>query len=103
MSDSKLLEIKDGTAHDAQLTVLKGATIAGWPEERRKCPPSIQEYWNRRDEISKIEGILFKGEKIIVPQSQRRYDSAHTHRTLGRGKARVEHETSSSGPVRVNQ
>ena len=47
----------------------KGATKAGWPDEMRKCPHSIQEYWTHRDEISEIEGIFFKGEKIIVPQS----------------------------------
>ncbi|KAK7885968.1 hypothetical protein WMY93_025589 [Mugilogobius chulae] len=38
---------------------------------RRHCPPLAQEYWNHRDEISEAEGIMFKGEKIIVPQSLR--------------------------------
>lgn len=71
VSDRKLLEIKDATAQDAQLTALRRATQNGWPNERRKCPPSIQEYWNHRDEISEMEGILFKGEKIIVPLSLR--------------------------------
>uniref|UniRef100_A0A8C2F8L8 Reverse transcriptase/retrotransposon-derived protein RNase H-like domain-containing protein n=1 Tax=Cyprinus carpio TaxID=7962 RepID=A0A8C2F8L8_CYPCA len=59
VSDRKLLEIKDATAQDAQLTALRRATQNGWPNERRKCPPSIQEYWNHRDEISEMEGILF--------------------------------------------
>ncbi|XP_060769073.1 uncharacterized protein K02A2.6-like [Neoarius graeffei] len=71
VSDSKLLEIKDATAQDPQLTALKKATQNGWPDDRKKCLPSIQEYWNHRYEISEVEGILFKGEKIIAPLSLR--------------------------------
>lgn len=79
VSDSKLLEIKDASAQDVQLTRLRRATQNGWPDEKRKCPPSIQEYWNHRDEIYEMEGILFKGEKIIVPQSLRGGMIHHTH------------------------
>jgi hypothetical protein len=32
---------------------------------------TVVEYWNHRDEISELDGILFKGEKIIVPHTLR--------------------------------
>lgn len=31
----------------------------------------VVKYWNHRDEISALDGILFKGEKIIVPHTLR--------------------------------
>ncbi|KAK7938626.1 hypothetical protein WMY93_001952 [Mugilogobius chulae] len=71
VSDTKLQEIKTATALDTQLTILKQVTKSGWPDMRRHCPPLTQEYWNHRDEISEAEGIMFKGEKILVPQSLR--------------------------------
>ena len=43
----------------------------GWPAERRQAPPCICEYWNIRDEISAYDGILYRGERIIVPATLR--------------------------------
>lgn len=69
VSDSKLIEIQAATTQDAQLTVLKQVIQVGWPESRKKFPPSVAEYSNHRDEITEINGVLFKGEKIIVPHT----------------------------------
>ena len=71
VSDTRLTEIKHETAQDAQLAALRRATLTGWPDTRKQCPPSIQEYWNHREEISQMDGMLFKGERIIVPQKLR--------------------------------
>lgn len=71
VSDKRLAEIKETTSRDPQLAALKKATLDGWPDTRSQCPLNIQEYWNHRDEISEIDGILFKGEKIIIPSKLR--------------------------------
>lgn len=68
VSDTKLKEIQTETDKDKQLIQLKRTISEGWPEERKQCPPSIAEYWNYRDELSQINNILFKGEKIIIPE-----------------------------------
>ena len=49
VSNNKLLEIKEATAQDAHLIALNRAIKDGWPDEWRKCPSNIQEYWNHRD------------------------------------------------------
>ena len=46
--------------------------IHGWPNTKQEVPIDVRPYWNFRDEINEIEGILFKREKIIVPTSLRR-------------------------------
>lgn len=71
VSDEKLAEIREATKQDSQLTALKRIIHTGWPETRRSCPPLVLEFWNHRDEISFADGIVLKGEKIIVPQSLR--------------------------------
>lgn len=49
--------------------LLRMKVKGGWPEERRMCPYSIAEYWIYRDEVSQMNDIIFKGEKIIIPTS----------------------------------
>ncbi|KAK3538868.1 hypothetical protein QTP86_018772 [Hemibagrus guttatus] len=43
----------------------------GWPEERRKCLMSVSEFWNHRNELSYLHGMIFKGDKIVIPTSLR--------------------------------
>lgn len=79
VSDNKMAEIRAATAKDEQLSVLKWVITSGWPELHKKCPPAISAYWNHRDEISETNGILLKGEKIIVPHSLRAEMLSHIH------------------------
>ena len=43
----------------------------GWPETRSACEQSVLEYWNQRDELSIEEGLIFRGQKIVIPKSLR--------------------------------
>lgn len=44
VSDKRLSEIKEATANDPLLTTLRNATLACWPDTRKRCPPSIQQF-----------------------------------------------------------
>ena len=48
---------------DREMTLLKDVTINGWPETKDKLPPELKTYWNYRDEIATIDGLMFKGLK----------------------------------------
>ena len=41
--------------------------IKSWPNDRGKCPKNLLEYWNYRDELSILNGLVLKGTRIIVP------------------------------------
>jgi hypothetical protein len=43
----------------------------GWPETRSETPIAVRPYWNYRDEIVNHDGILLKGERIIIPEVMR--------------------------------
>ena len=42
--------------------------IKGWPERRDECPPNLKSFWNYRDELSILDGLVLKGTRIIIPE-----------------------------------
>ncbi|XP_041867384.1 uncharacterized protein K02A2.6-like [Melanotaenia boesemani] len=92
VSDNKLSEIRAATDSDPQLTILKQTVQSGWPEDRNKCPAALLDFWNFRDELSQYDGILFKGDKIIVPSALKQHmlEKIHTgHMGIERSKQRA--------------
>ena len=43
----------------------------GWLETRSDCPPNSTEFWNFRDVLSVIDGIILKGHRILLPKALR--------------------------------
>ena len=66
VSDQKMKQLQLVTSADAQLQSLMSVINLGWPEEWSDPPPSITEFWNFRDELSVIDGIILKGHTILV-------------------------------------
>ena len=69
ISEEKLKQLQDQTEEDPVLQDLKHTVEKGWPTNKRAAPLTIAPYWNCRDEITISEGILFKGERVIVPKN----------------------------------
>ena len=63
--------IKCETSRDVQLQLLKRTILEGWPLNRKQCYPLILEYWNFREELYVIEGVILKGENIVIPKTLR--------------------------------
>ncbi|CAC5423834.1 unnamed protein product [Mytilus coruscus] len=72
MSDRNLEQIMEETSKDDTLQTLTRLIIDGWPDEKNDVPKEVFEYWNFRDELSNVNGIILKGEKIIIPTSMRK-------------------------------
>ena len=39
----------------------------GWPDSQSQIPEEMRPYWNFRDELSEADGVLLKGERLIIP------------------------------------
>ena len=65
-------QIETCTAVDETLQVLKSVVLNGWPESKRHCPKLIHQYWLFQDKITIQNGILYKGQTVIIPTSMRR-------------------------------
>ena len=50
---------------------MKQTIIDGWPDLRQNCPSCILEFLNHRDELSFDDGIIFRGETLVIPHSLR--------------------------------
>ena len=68
----KLEHIKEAMANNPSLKELKDMIKSGWPETKSHVPASIQVYWNVKDELSEVEGVNIKNNRILVPSSMRR-------------------------------
>ena len=72
ISPEKYAEFQKATADDPTMQALRSVVLNGWPGNEEELPGNVREYWCYRDEISSVDGLLFKAEKLIVPQSMRK-------------------------------
>ena len=68
-SDRKLDEIKTATKEDPILYRLMEYVYQGFPQKQRDLHAELKPYWSFRDELSVENGLLLKGEQIIIPSS----------------------------------
>lgn len=71
VTDHRLAQIRQHTDKDEHLQSLKSMALAGWPYLKEETPFTVREYWTFRDEISVQNGVLFRGQKVIIPKSLR--------------------------------
>ena len=71
ISEARLQQIQRETNMDESLQVLKAVIQRGWPGHKSALPDIISPYFNMRDEMSAQDGLIFKGERVVVPQAAR--------------------------------
>ena len=72
VSDQKMLYLQASTASDPDMQQLIAVIKEGWPDHRNSCPSSVKPFWNYRDELSVMEGLVFKGERTVIPVALRK-------------------------------
>lgn len=69
MSDNKWQEMKEEIKKDAEIQQVIQAIQDGWPE-KEKCRTSP--YWPYKEELFATDGVVFKGNQLVIPRSQRK-------------------------------
>ena len=69
---SRLKEIKEDTAKDPGLKKVTKCIIEGWPNSKDNIPNDAKSHWSFREELSIINGIVFKGERLVIPEVMRK-------------------------------
>ena len=73
ISSEKLEDIQKRTDdEDESLQMLKQTIIQGWPKERKNLPIQITPYFSMRDELTVQDGLIFRGQRIVIPLRLRR-------------------------------
>ena len=66
-SKQKRTQLKQETSADSTLSVLRHMVTSGWPNQCSLLPTSLKPFWSVKDFISIDDGILLKGNRIIIP------------------------------------
>ena len=59
--------IKAEIAQNEILQELVETIIVGWPEKVHKLKPYLRTYWTFREELSTYDGLIWKGDQLIIP------------------------------------
>ena len=69
ISEQRISEIQQHTLNDEQMQELKEVIQNGWPNRKYDVPPSAMIYFDVRDELTVQNGLIFKGERVVIPTS----------------------------------
>ncbi|CAC5384426.1 unnamed protein product [Mytilus coruscus] len=71
ISEVRISELQEHTKNDLQMQELKEVIQEGWPINKWNVPSSVSIYFDIRDELTLQNGLLFKGERVIIPKTLR--------------------------------
>ena len=67
VSEATQIAIKQATDSDVTLRELKTVIREGWPACNSEVPTNIRNYFPFREELSLQNGLVFKGERPVIP------------------------------------
>lgn len=79
VSQDKLEEIKKETLEDTEMNQLRKQILKGWPANKHEVDKDIKQYFQYNEELSTIDGLIFKADKIIIPKTMRKEMLKRTH------------------------
>lgn len=87
VTDSSLQQIVTETKADDALQELAKIVLTGWPERKDEVLLSVREYWPFRDELNIQNGVLYRGQCVIIPKAMRAAMLNRIHATHIGGEA----------------
>ncbi|KXJ20499.1 Transposon Ty3-I Gag-Pol polyprotein [Exaiptasia diaphana] len=71
MTQQKVKDVRQETEKDETLNLLRETIQHGFPEHKSNISPQLTPYFHIRDELSVYNGIIFKGERLVIPNKMR--------------------------------
>ena len=66
---SKLDIIRNHMKKDEDLLLLRDMVLCGLPSSRSDLPATLLPYWTYKDELACYNGVLLKGDRVVIPSS----------------------------------
>lgn len=79
VSNDTLNLIKVATEADYSMGRLKTIIREGWPETKDSVRTELHPFFLFRDELSFQDGLVFKGERLVIPASIQNYIIERLH------------------------
>ncbi len=79
LTDDVKSDFQHEIATNPEMKALVDLIICGWPDDIKGVPKALRPYWPHRDCLSLEDGLIFKGETLVIPpgQRQRTLESLH--------------------------
>lgn len=71
ISDLRLNELKQATETDTTMQMVIKYACQGWPCQKGLVPNEVKPYWGVRDELYVSEGLVLRGDRVVVPRALR--------------------------------
>ena len=68
-STDRLNKICRATTDNATLRQLTSMIVKGWPDTLQEVPPAIRCYSSFRDRLFIEDGLILKGQRLLIPNS----------------------------------
>ena len=81
VEDKQLQQIVECSQKDPVMQTLKETVLRGWPESKTEVPECIHTYYDVRDELTVQGHMIFKGQRLVIPQPMRKEMMALAHAT----------------------
>lgn len=72
MTDEKTERLKEETNKDTVLQELRHLIKNGWSNYKADVSDEVKGFWHCKEELHEREGIVYRGNKIIIPESLRK-------------------------------
>ncbi|XP_038055804.1 uncharacterized protein K02A2.6-like [Patiria miniata] len=79
LPEERIYDIKQMTGSDDVLQLLKKSIQEGWPEHKNLLPAQITPYFSVRDELCVHDGLVFRGERLVIPKAMRQVIKQDLH------------------------
>ena len=67
----KMDAFRQSTPSDDTMQKLRHTISRGWPKKMSSLPRELQEYWNFQDELHEADGLVLRGDRLVVPSDLR--------------------------------
>ena len=71
MREESITKIRDETERDESLQTVKKVIQQGWPHDKANVPYLAAPYYHFRDELAVTDGLIFRGERLVIPGTMR--------------------------------
>ena len=72
ISNERYVELQQATTADPGMQALSSIIQNRWAQSKDNVPSGLRQYWDYRDELSSVDGLLFRAQRLIVPHSWRK-------------------------------
>ena len=70
IKEERIAELKAASLVDHSMQRLQNVILKGLPEEKHLLDPEVRPYFNFRNEMTVQDGLIFRGNRVVVPVNQ---------------------------------